>query len=256
MSVTKNTGFVVNGVGSGVLIPSDGGDPIEITRGQDMSLEITSSDEDVYGGDGLFPFFTFTKEKGGKITINDATFKLNQLKVTQNATINSATAKKYVREEITVSGATTATLGNTSGVDYSTATCFDSDTGAIYTNMGTDTPTTNTEYAVTAAGVVTFGAAVTATLVFSYYVTDTSVVSATVMTNVVPGVNELRWQMTTQDEDGNDYKISIRAKKVKTAGSFNLDFKRASASVQKLEFKVLEPGDDSNEFLEVIVENA
>ena len=253
MSVTKNTGFIVNGVGSGVLIPSDGSDPIEITRGQDMTLEITATDEDVYGGDGLFPFFSFTKEKSGKVTINDATFKLNQLKVTQNATIDTTTATKYVTEDIVVSAASTATLSNTSGVDYSTVVCYNASTGAVVTNEGTTTPTEATQFIATAAGVITFGASVTGTYTFSYYVTDTNSISATVMTNVVPGVNELRWKMTTQDESGTSYNISIRAKKVKTAGSFNLDFKRASASVSKLEFKVLEPADDSDEFVEVIV---
>lgn len=254
MALNPSTALILNGVGTGMLIANTG-EIFEITKGQNMGFEITTSEEDVYGGDSLFPFFTFVKEKGGKISIDDATFNLNQLKVTQNATINTTTAKKHFREEIVVSGAAAASLTVvTASVVTDTVVIYNKATGVALTNTGAVTPTTVTQFKITALGAITFGAAVTGTFVVSGYATDaTASASATVMSNTFPGTVELRWNLVTQDESGNSFMVSLRAKKCKCSGKFNADFKRGTASVQKLEFKVLEPSDGSKEFIEVIV---
>jgi len=250
---TGNTALAITGVGSGMLI-STAGDIVEIIKGQDLSLSLTSTDEKIYGGDSLYPIFSFVKEKGGKVTISDATFYLNQLKVTQNATVNTTTAKKYVREEIVVSAATAATLANVTGVDYTSIVCYNKSTGVGVTNVGVGTPTTAVQFKGTALGAITFGLAVTGTYVFSYYVTDaTATASATVATNLLPVNSELRWKLVTQDLSGNSYEINLRAKNVRTSGSFNMDFKRGTASVSKLEFEILQPTDGSTDFVEVSV---
>ncbi len=254
MALNPSTALILNGVGSGMLIANTG-EIFEITKGQNMTFEISVSEEKVFGGDSLFPFFTFVKEKGGRISIDDATFNLNQLKVTQNATINTSTAKKYFREEIVVSGATAATLTTTTAAILTdTVVIYNKTTGASVANTGAVTPTTLSQFKITNVGAITFGSSVTGTFVVSGYATDaTASASATVMSNTFPGTNELRWNLDTQDEAGNEYRVSIRAKKVKCSGKANLDFKRGTASVQKLEFEVLEPSDGSKEFIEVIV---
>ena len=254
MALNFNTSVVLHGIGQGMLIATTG-EVYEIPRGQNLSLQLTATDEKVFGGDSLYPFFSFLKEKGGKLSIDDAVFNLNQFKVTQNATLNNSTAKKYVREEITISG-TSGTLGMTSGVDPASIVCISKLTGASMSNVGTaGTPSAATQFKGTAAGAITFGTgAVAGVYIFSYYATDaTATASAIIMSNAVPGFSELRWKMTTQDEAGNSYDINIRAKKVKTSGTFNMDFGRDKASVQKLEFELYEPADGSKEFVEVSV---
>jgi hypothetical protein len=252
MALNLNTSVVLVGIGQGMLIATTG-EMFEITKGQNLSLQITATDEKVYGGDSLYPFFTFLKEKGGKISIDDATFNVNQLKVTQNATLNNTTAKKYTRDELTVASGTASQLTATSGVDITSVVCYNKTTGAPVIRVAS-APATG-QFMVTAAGVITFASTQTAqTFVFSYYVTDaTATASAIVMTNAIPGFSELRWKLTTQDEAGNLYDINLRAKKVKTSGTFNLDFGRGKASVQKLEFEVYEPADGSKEFIEVSI---
>lgn len=254
MAVSPNTSLVLNGVGSGMLISATG-EAFEITKGQNMTFEITVSEEKVYGGDSLFPFYTFIKEKGGRVSIDDAVFNLNQLKMTQNATLNTSTAKKHFREELVVSADTSGQLTVvTANVVPGDVVIYNKDTGVVLTNVGSDTPDTATEYKITAAGAITFGLAVSGTFVVDGYATDaTGSASATIMSNTFPGAVEIRWNLDTQDESGSPYRVSFRAKKAKCSGRANLDFKRGTASVQKLEFEILEPADGSKEFCTVVV---
>lgn len=193
MALNPNTALVLNGVGTGMLISATG-EIFEITKGQNMTLEISVNEEKVYGGDSLFPFFTFVKEKGGKLSIDDATFNLNQWKMTQNATIDTTTAKKHFREEVTVSAATAASLTSvTSGVSPETVVIYNKATGAVVTNMGSVTPTTASQFKILATGAITFGTAVSGTFVVDGYAADTAnSASATVMSNQFPAAVEVR----------------------------------------------------------------
>ena len=57
-----NTPILLHGVGKGVL-KTVSGKVLSITTAQSMQINVTSSTEDVYGGDGLFPLYTYLTQK-------------------------------------------------------------------------------------------------------------------------------------------------------------------------------------------------
>lgn len=244
MAANGNTDIVLQGIGSGMLISATDKSIVPIDYGTDLSAEVTVSSEDVFGGDSLFPIFTFIKEKGGKVTITDATFKLNMLKATQAATLTSGgSAKKMVTETITVATGTSAQLTATSGVSTAVGdtVAYKVDAPDTAVLQVVSAPTGAVQFTVTAAGVITFGSSTSGQYVFSYYVTDANAASATIKTNVFPGHYELRWRMVTKDRAGNNYAFDLRATNVTCTGGFTVDLKRGTASAQKLEFKILAP---------------
>ena len=57
---TKN--LVLHGVGEAFLLSGDGKVSATLGSLQDMTIEVTATMEDVFGGDGLFPIYNYIKE--------------------------------------------------------------------------------------------------------------------------------------------------------------------------------------------------
>ena len=89
-----NTEIVLHGVGKGMAVYQDGS-VVPFANAQDISIEISTTEEDVYGGDGLFPILSFVKEKGGTVKITNATTTVDHLKLTQSAMVDTETAKAF-----------------------------------------------------------------------------------------------------------------------------------------------------------------
>ena len=57
-----NKGLLLHGIGAGVL-KTVTGKIMEMSMSQSMNMNITATTEDVYGGDGLFPLYTYISKK-------------------------------------------------------------------------------------------------------------------------------------------------------------------------------------------------
>ena len=56
---TKN--LVLHGVGEAFLLSGDGKVSAKLGSLQDMTIEVTATMEDVFGGDGLIPIYNYIK---------------------------------------------------------------------------------------------------------------------------------------------------------------------------------------------------
>lgn len=71
--------------------------------------------------------------------------------------------------------------------------------------------------------------------------------------SAMPEVSTLNWMFTTVDKDDNKYQVDVYAKRVRSDGKFAIDTARDKASVQKLVFKILDPGDGNENFATVTI---
>ena len=247
-----NTEIVLHGVGKGMAVYQDGS-VVPFANAQDISIEISTTEEDVYGGDGLFPILSFVKEKGGTVKITNATTTVDHLKLTQSATVDAETAKAFKFSDVKTPTSGTCTLSVTTGVDVDSVTCVDTVTGKALTRV-TGSVVKTGEFSVTAVGVVTVDSALEDKLDFSYFYTSAKAVTATVPTNGLPGTIEYRHHLVTEDVDGKKYNVYFRIYKAKCSGKFTFDLKRGSASAPALEFKLLDPKRDDNAFMDYTIE--
>ena len=70
---TKN--LVLHGVGEAFLLSGDGKVSAKLGSLQDMTIEVTATMEDVFGGDGLFPIYNYIKEKSASFKFKNACFE-------------------------------------------------------------------------------------------------------------------------------------------------------------------------------------
>lgn len=243
--------LVLHGVGKGLVVYQDGS-TIPFTSAQSVSIEITSTDEDVYGGDGLFPIFSFIKEKGGSLKITNATTSTRHLQITQGADIVKTGAKALMFSDVKTPGSGTCTLSKTSGIDVDSVTCTKVESGEALVRV--DGEPADGQFSVTEAGVVKVDANLKEALDFSYYYTSENAVSAKLATNAIPGVVEYRHHLVTEDVDGKKYNVYFRVYQAKCSGAFQFNMERGTASAPTLEFKLLDPKREDNAFLDYTIE--
>lgn len=243
--------LVLHGVGKGLVVYQDGS-TVPFTNAQSVSIEISSTDEDVYGGDGLFPIFSFIKEKGGSLKITNATTSIKHLEVTQGAEVTTTEAKALMVSDVKTPASGTCTLSKTAGIDVSTVTCVKQATGEALTRVETDPA--EGQFSVTEAGVVKVNDGVTEALDFSYCYTSNKAISAKLATNAIPGVVEYRHHLVTEDVNGKKYNVFFRVYQAKCSGSFQFNMERGTASAPSLEFKLLDPKREDNAFLDYTIE--
>lgn len=247
----STTALVLHGVGKGLVVYQDG-TTVPFTDAQDISIEISATDEDVYGGDGLFPILSFIKEKGGSLKITNATTTIDHLKLTQGAEVATENAQAFMFSDVKTPASGTCTLAKTAGIDVESVTCVVKATGKALTRV-TGAPEAG-QFAVTDVGVVTVAADVTDALEFSYFYTSDKAVSAKLTTNAIPGVIEYRHHLVTEDVDGTKYNVYFRVYKAKCSGSFTFNMQRGTASAPSLEFKLLDPKRDDGAFIDYTIE--
>ena len=70
-----NKGLLLHGIGKGVL-ETVSGKILEMETSQSMKMEVNATSEEQYGGDSLFPLYTYISKKEGSVKITNAEFKL------------------------------------------------------------------------------------------------------------------------------------------------------------------------------------
>lgn len=236
MAVTTITEVILHGVGTGHIIKTSG-EWITMENLQDMNVESTVSEEDVFGGDSLYPIFDFIKEKGGKISVTNAVLTLEQMALA-GAVIDKTTAESMLVEEVTITGGS-GTLSVTSGIIPATAAAFDVSTGNALARV-TSAPAAD-QFSVSATGDIDMVATFTGTIKINVMYTDGEAIAARFLNDSVPGFIEYRHYIETEMPDGNKYGVTLVAYKCKCDGKFSYDAKRGGAFAPKLDFKILDP---------------
>lgn len=254
MAVNQTTDLVLEGVGEALLVSPDGS-VSPLGKLQDMKISISTSIEKVYGGDSLFEFYQFIKDKTCEFEFTNATFNLAMVQLSQGST--ASIGECYATETVTVA-TQAAALSKTSGVSTAATdiTVINATTGAPLTIVSAD-PASATEVKVTSAGALTFHADVTDGTKFtvSYVYTSSDTVGTDILTTSVPGFVELRHtSKTIEMPDGNKYRVHTRVYKARCDGSLEVSYARGTASAPKLKFSSLDPQRVDKKFCSFTIE--
>lgn len=235
-----NKGLLLHGIGAGVL-KSVTGKIAEMTTSQSMNMNITATTEDVYGGDGLFPLYTYISKKEGTVEITNAEFKLSQVQVAQGTRITASGNKRNYRVLITKDDKQLIKGGALTGVE----------TIAV---IGPDGNDASANVTITEAGAVTFSEpAVAGEYAVWFKATDANSVKAEMLKNAMPEVATFNWMFTTEDSEGNKYQIDIYARRVRADGELKIETARDKATTPSLKIKILDPGDGHDDFAVVTI---
>jgi len=234
-----NKGLLLHGIGKGVL-KTVSGKVLEMETSQSMKMEVNATTEEQYGGDSLFPLYTYISKKQGTVKITNAEFKLSQLAVEQGTALKLSGNKRTGRVIVTNSDTSLISGATLTGVE-------------IVAVIGPDGQATS-DLTVSTTGALTFatGAAVGEYRVW-YKFDDTNAVEASMLKNAMPEVATFNWFFITEDSDGHKYQIDIYARRVRSDGKFSLDTARDKATTPELTVNILDPGDGKDDFAVVTI---
>ena len=245
-----NTPVLLHGIGSGVF-KTVSGKVMECTTSQSMKLDVTTSTEDVYGGDGLFPLYTYISQKEGTIEITNADFKLSQLEISQKVDTKVTNNKRSYRTLITKNSTSIVGSGvSVTGVEVIAVIAPDGSNVEVVTDAADD------KIAISTTGEITVGSGVTmmdGEYSVWFKADEASAVSAEMLKNAMPEVASFNWMFTTEDASGNKYQIDIYARRVRANGEFSIETARDSATTPTLTVKILDPGDGHDDFAVITI---
>ena len=244
-----NKGILLHGIGRGVL-KTVSSKVLEMSTAQTMKMDITATTEDVYGGDGLFPLYTYISKKEGTVEIDMAEFSLAQLSIAQGVTVTNTGNKQSYHTFITKASTALVDGKTFTGVSVFAVVAPDG------SNVEVATTASANALSVTDAGVVAFGTGFVAQdgEYSVYFEADSATTTAAAMLkNAMPEVAAFHWQFTTESSDGTSYQIDLIARRVRCDGKFSIETARDKATVPKLTVKILDPGDGYDDFAVVRV---
>ena len=244
-----NTPVLLHGIGSGVF-KTVSGKILEVNHAQTMKFDVTSTSEDVFGGDSLFPIYTYLTKKEGTIEIDAADFSVAQLNIAQQTTNKTTGAKRLHNARITKSATKLVDGATFTGVEVVSMSAPDGTAVTVATTAADGV------ISVTDAGVVAFGASAMAQdgeYSVWFRADEANALEAAMLKSAMPEVAEFNWKFTTIDSEGNKYQIDVKAKRTRSDGKFSLETGRDKATVPKLTVKILDPGDDSEDFATITI---
>lgn len=252
-----NTPVLLHGIGKGVF-RTVSGKVLEVINGQSMKIDVTATTEDVYGGDGLFPLYTYISKKEGTVEIDSADFKLSQVAIAQG-TENHTSGNKRIRRVLITKSATTlaGTTETLSGVEVIAMIAPDGSNQPVVASVPTGSDVDEDDYLViSSAGEITVGDNITlqdGEYAVWFKANETNAVSAEMLKNAMPEVASFNWMFVTEDSEGNRYQVDIYARRTRADGQLSIETGRDSASVPKLTVKILDPGDGHDDFAVITI---
>lgn len=243
-----NTPVLLHGIGKGVF-ETVSGKVLECSTSQSMKLNVTTSSEDVYAGDSLFPTYTYITQKEGTVEIQNADFKLSQLDLAQGTNTSTTGNKRSYR--VIIKGTSTKLMDDgLSGVEVIAMIAPDGTKVKVATEAADDV------VSITNTGVVAFGGNLTpqdGEYIVYFKADDANAVRAEMLKNAMPEVATFNWMFTTEDSAGNKYQIDLYARRVRSNGEFSIETARDSASTPTLTVNILDPGDGHDDFAVITI---
>ncbi len=243
-----NTPVLLHGIGKGVF-ETVSGKVLECSTAQSMKLNVTTSSEDVYAGDSLFPTYTYITQKEGTIEIQNADFKLSQLEIAQGTNTSTSGNKRSYRVLIT-KDATKLMEDALTGVEVIAMIAPDGTKVSVEETEGDEV------VSISNTGVVAIGANVVmqdGEYVVYFKADDANAVSAEMLKNAMPEVATFNWMFTTESSAGEKYQIDLYARRTRSNGEFSIETARDSASTPTLTVNILDPGDGHDDFAVITI---
>lgn len=235
--IKKNENFFVEGSGKAVITGDNG--KLSLIHLQDMQLDLSSKMEDIFGGESLFPVFSFMSEKGAKATFTNASMSLEAFNLTQGTTAD-AEATLFADETVTVGDGGELPVTHADKADKSSFIVSDED-GNVLTVTDGKVATTNAGNKVN---------------VFYTYTATVGAVGASALTTSVPGyVSIYHRSKPMKQKNGRVVRILTTIYKARSDGSLKLDFKHKNAYAPELVFNAVDPEREDKKFMSFTIQD-
>lgn len=239
--------FLLKGAGYALIQdPTSNLVKARLARLGDMTLDLSFESDDVFGGESLYAFDTVDKDRAQGVSFTNNEFNLDILNALGGATVSRGTSVEVPEfdEGHTVPSSVAYTFTLTKGATLVAGSDIlrYADTN-VYLERVTAGSEAAGKYSITTAGVVTFdkddkGKDIQCD--YRYTVSDGD--SAPLLSSDLIPVVEIWHAHRFKDYAGNNMKFITHIYRAKASGKIGLELKRNTASVHKLDFKILDPG--------------
>jgi len=248
----QNKSIVINGVGTMFAKNKDNNKLVALGTLQTLKFDFSYSEDPVYGGDGLYPIDTVTKEQNVTVTATSAKFDLNILRLATGADIFAGTGSDAYRWVLNKIG-TVKKVGDDCVIDISgEGNVFTLDpsfsimlmeTGESLDEIATGNPTaTQFKYDSTAKKLFFHSSLENKNVMYSFKVSADVTVAEGKKTSLPIPVTIIH-QGSFKQKDGTFQGVETEIKLAKASGTFTVDFARATASASTITLNLIDPED-------------
>ena len=256
MALSKSQNFFVEGSGTAHVM--DDNNVLSLSHLQDMTLELTSTMENIYGGEGNFALYSYNTEKGLKVNFTNASWNLDILNLTQGVTSNENTSV-FTEEKVTVGTASGTGLPGIGGiktshhgdVDFTAPIMiYASDNTVVFAYDG-EKITNGTATLGTGASasydvkLPTSYSGTTLTAVYNYTLKPTDKIngiSSSLYTTGVPGFVTIHHRSKPmKQKDGRIIRLFTTIYRARCDGNLTINLKHKNAFAPELAFEVIDP---------------
>ena len=236
MDANKN--YFIEGVGTAQVTGADGS--LSLIHLQSMSVELSSTMEKIFGGEGNFPLYTYQTEKSVKATFKNASWNLHMVTLTQGVK-NADKPTLIANEVVTVGASGSLTLSHASTADMSTL--------VVSTLEGIVIPVTSGSVAASFSGKKV-------RCNYTYEDTGSNAVGSNVLTTSVPGfVTIMHRSKAMPQDDGHVYRIHTVIWKARCDGSLTYNEEHKNAFAPELKFEVIDPKRADHKLINFAIED-
>ena len=235
--ISKKENFFVEGSGKAVIVGDNG--KLSLIHLQDMTLDLSSKMEDIFGGESLFPVFSYMSEKGAKATFTNASMSLEAFNLTQGTTQDKE-ATLFSDETVTVGAGGELAVAHAATADKASFVVSDKDGNVLPVTGGNVDSAHNGEEVN----------------VFYTYTATVGAIGASALTTSVPGyVSIYHRSKPMKQKNGRVVRILTTIYKARSDGSLKLDFKHKNAYAPELTFNAVDPEREDKKFMSFAIQD-
>lgn len=235
--IKKNENFFVEGSGKAVIVGENG--KLALVHLQDMTLDLSSKMEDVFGGEGNFSLYSYMTEKGAKATFTNASMSLEAFNMTQGTTQD---------KEATLFADETVKIGAGGELPVAHADKADKTSFIVSDAAGNVLPVVGGKVEGNHAGETVN--------VFYTYTAVTGAVGSSVLTTSIPGyVSIYHRSKPLKQKNGRIIRILTTIFKARSDGSMKINFKHKNAFAPELTFNAVDPERDDKKFMSFTIQD-
>lgn len=238
MAYDMNKDIVIKGIGKGLIRDKITGKVLSWDKGQNLSVEHSTTSEDVYGGDSLLPIYTYATQSETTITFTNATFIPKQLGFMVSSDVSTNNVKSQDIVSLTKASKKISTK-NITGVKVLVA--IGPDGSPVEVSSTGTAPAEGLN--ISATGDVTFGATALEGDYRIVYEYDAIGIQTAVLSDTLPNPVEVFATFYPEDLDGVKQQMNIYIPHARCDGNVTFETARDSAGTPELTFKVLRQRD-------------
>ena len=249
-NISNKKNFFIEGSGTAQVIGKSG--KLEMIHLQDMNLEITTSTENIYGGETNFSLYAFNTDRNAKVTFQNASWNIDMINFTQGA--NSDSVPTFFESETLKVGSDSSVTLSHANVDWTSAHAFDSDNKNV-------TIASYSSVEGSGKGVAIFADTYIdekLTITYDYTGSSAEGVSTAFYTTKLPGYVTIKYiskPIKQNDDDETIIRYYITIYKARSDGQFTIDFKHKNAFAPELTFDIVDPEREDKKFIRVDVKD-